>query len=169
MKKTLLVFLTISIIIISCSNKQEKKVVKIVEPKVVTYITHYIDSSANSRGCKYTKLHISRFYKAKIENRYFKKLFSTYGKYNMKYNLGSIYTCLGFNTDKDDVSSLDELPLMEKMINRSNVPFSEYAFIHRYKIYSPNTGETTTYVDLVYTDKSKTKFIDCKDWTLKIE
>ena len=60
MKKTLLVFLTISIIIISCSNKQEKKVVKIVEPKVVTYITHYIDSSANSRGCKYTKLHISR-------------------------------------------------------------------------------------------------------------
>jgi hypothetical protein len=93
----------------------------------------------------------------------------TYAKDNMKYNLGSIYTCLGFNPDNDDVSSLDRLPLMEKMIEKSNIPFSEYAFVHRYKVYSPTTGETTTYVDLIYTDKSKSKYIDCKDWILKTE
>jgi hypothetical protein len=169
MRKTILIIISLLTIVISCSKKQENKVVKKIEPKVVTYITHYVDSSASSSGCKYTKLYISRFYKAKVENKYFKKLFSTYGKYNMQYNFGSIYTCTGFDTDKDDVSSLERLPLMEKMIERSNIPFSEYAFIHRYKIYSPNTGETTTYVDLVYTDKTKTKYIEAKDWVLKTE
>lgn len=158
-----------SFLFLSCSDKKERIVIKKVEPKVVSYINNYIDSSSKSQDSRYTPLYTSRLYKAKVDSKYFKKLFSTYEKFNIRYSLGSLYTSIGFNEDNDDASALNTLPLMEKMIILSKIPCSQYAFVHRYKIYSNLTGKTTTYVDLIYTDRTETKYISSKQWSIKTE
>ena len=168
MKKTLLVFLTISIIIISCSNKQEYKPIKKIEPKSVLKVKHFIDSMAKSEGNIYTPIYTSKFYKARIDKYNIKKLSSFYKRKGMNYETAEIYTIFGIN-ENCNVSTLNKLPLMDKMITEGKIPFVLYAFIHRYKIKNQVTGETTTYVSLIYTDKSKNEYLNIIEWTLKTE